>query len=210
VNEEPNLRHRGTRIGAVGSALHSTDTNLTAVVDGLKGILADELWREFVTARGELVRHRRFVDFVTMPMLSGLGVSVDLVRRIVADDVDALSALDEALQGQHGGDRRSGDAHTNDANSNVGRPTGTTREQALRRLRREAESGNDDAAALRDDVLAGRLSAHAAMVSAGFRPKTVTVPVGKPESVAAALRKHMTPDDLRTLRDLLGGVRRRL
>ncbi len=197
------MRHRGTRIGAVGSALHSTDTNLTAVVDGLKGILADELWREFVTARGELVRHRRFVDFVTMPMLSGLGVSVDLVRRVVADDVDARDALDAALQnpvGEYVGDLGDVD-NIND--SKVTRPSGTSEAAALRRLRKEADAGNSEAFDLRADVLAGRLSAHAAMVKGGYRSKTVTVPVGKPESVAATLRRHMTSDDLRTLRDLL-------
>ena len=53
------------------------------------------------------------------------------------------------------------------------------------------------------EVLADRLSAHAAMVKAGFRPKTISVPVGRPERVAAYLRKHMPKDALARLIELL-------
>ncbi|MEX5637443.1 hypothetical protein [Parafrankia sp. FMc2] len=200
MTSSPNLAERGTRIGAIGSAIQSADTRLSTVTEGVKAILRDESWREFVTARGEHVQHERFVDFVTTPMLHGLGVTVDLVRRVVADDPAALDLLDRALQGEHGGDRSA-----NVDNSNVAsRPTGTTQDQALRRLRREADAGNEHAAELRTEVLAGRLSAHQAMIRAGFRPKTVSVPIAKPESIANTLRRHMTPEQLRELRRLLG------
>jgi hypothetical protein len=41
------------------------------------------------------------------------------------------------------------------------------------------------------------------MIRAGFRAKTVSVPLGKPESIANTLRRHMKPDQLRELRRLL-------
>lgn len=194
----PNFAARGSRIGAIGSALQSTDTRLTTVVDGVKGILADGSWREFTTTRGEHVAHERFADFVTMPMLKGLGVTVDLIRRVVADDPAALDMLDRELQNpvgmnQHGEGRDIVTTH----------PTGNSEAKALRRLRKEADAGNTEAAELRAEVLAGRLSAHGAMVRAGYRPRTVSVPVGRPESVAAALKRHMTPDQLARLVVLL-------
>jgi hypothetical protein len=51
----------------------------------------------------------------------------------------------------------------------LGRPEGNSRDKALRRLR-------DHRPDLHAQVLANELSAHAAMVEAGFRPRTFTVP----------------------------------
>jgi hypothetical protein len=127
----------------------------------LKRVLAEGSWREFVTQRGERVVHERFADFAGTPPLKGIGTDVALVRRIVADDPEALDLLDRALQNPHGGD------HSKANNVQVA-PAGNTRERALRKLRKDAPE-------LHADVLAGRLTAHAAMVQAGFRPRTFTV-----------------------------------
>lgn len=178
-------------VEALGSALRRGGNALEDVPGLLKRLLEEESWREFVTPRGELVRHERFVDFVTTPPTQGIGASVDLVRRIVGSDTEALDLLDQALQNAPHVHAPQSDVDI----SNV-RPTGTTQAAALRRLRKDAPS-------LHAEVLAGRLSAHAAMVEAGFRPKTISVPVSRPESIAAALRKHLGPDDLARLVALL-------
>lgn len=52
---------------------------------------------------------------------------------------DLLDLLDQALQGRHGGDQSKSD------NVTVA-PTGNSSEKALRRLRKEAEAGNEQAA----------------------------------------------------------------
>jgi hypothetical protein len=178
-------------VEALGSALRRGGNALEDVPDLLKRVLEEKSWREFVTPRGELVQHARFVDFVTTPPTQGIGASVDLVRRIVGSDAKALDLLDQALQNP---------AHVHqsqpDGNNVPVRPEGNTQAKALRRLRKDAPS-------LHSEVLAGRLSAHAAMVQAGFRPKTISIPVSRPESAAAALRRHLTPDDLATLAQLL-------
>jgi hypothetical protein len=180
-------------VEALGSALRRGGNALEDVPGLLKRVLAEESWREFVTPRGELVRHEQFVDFVTTPPTRGIGASVDLVRRIVGSDTEAVDLLDRALQNPEGGSAK---ARATVDVINSGRPDGTSKSAALRRLRKDAPS-------LHTEVLAGRLSAHAAMVEAGFRPKTVSVPVGRPDSIAAALRKHLTPDDLARLVRLL-------
>lgn len=178
-------------VEALGSALRRGGNALEDVPDLLKRVLAEESWREFVTPRGELVQHERFVDFVTTPPTQGIGASVDLVRRIIASDAEALDLLDQALAGRQG-------ERTDllDISKEVKAPTGTTQAAALRRLRKDKPE-------LHADVLAGRLSAHAAMVQAGFRPKTVSVPVSRPDSLAAALRRHLSPDDIARLIRLL-------
>jgi hypothetical protein len=75
-------------------------------------------------------------------------------------------------------------------------PSGTSREAGLRRLRKDRPD-------LHAEVLAGRLSAHGAMVRAGFRRKTVTVPLDKPENTAKALRRSLDPEALATVARLL-------
>lgn len=180
-------------VEALGSALRRGGNALEDVPDLLKRVLEEESWREFVTPRGELVQHGRFVDFVTTPPTRGIGASEDLVRRIVGSDTEALDLLDQALTGRQGERTDLGNIVTK-----VERPEGNSQAKALRRLRKDAPS-------LHSEVLAGRLSAHAAMVQAGFRPKTISVPVSRPESIAAALRKHLGPDDIAQLIRLLLG-----
>ncbi len=197
---------------ALGSALRSGGNALGTVPALLKRVLAEESWREFVTKRDEHVHHERFADFVTARPLKGLGADIDLVHRVIEHDREALDLFDQALQKPHGGDRRSADFKIDNISletpederpQEAPNPGGTAKRQALRKLRKEADGGNEQAAELHAEVLADRLSAHAAMIQAGFREKTVSVPVGKPERVAAYLRKHMPREALARLVELL-------
>lgn len=43
---------------------------------------------------------------------------------------------------------------------------------------------------------------HAAMIRAGYRPKTISVPVSRPDRIAASLLRHMTPEALARLAEL--------
>ena len=52
------------------------------------------------------------------------------------------------------------------------RPSGTSAAAGLRRLDREAEKGNEVAARALEQVKAGTVSVHAAMVDCGFRKST--------------------------------------
>lgn len=67
---------------------------------------------------------------------------------------------------------------------------------ALRRLR-------EDAPALHTKVVAGELSTNAAMVQAGFRPRTISIPVSRPESAAKTLRSKLSKEELVELVNLL-------
>jgi hypothetical protein len=187
-------------VETLGTSLRYGGSALSDVPGLLKRLLEEEAWREFVTRRGELVRHERFTGFVTTPPLQGLGADVDLVRRVIEHDKEALDLLDQALQNPHGGNHTSPQSKDNNVTL---APQGNSRAKALRKLRTEADNGNGKAAELHAEVLAERISAHAAMVQAGFRPKTISVPVSKPERVAAYLRKHMPRESLLRLVELL-------
>lgn len=173
------LRRNASLVEMLGGALRDGAHGLGSVPSLLRQVLEAESWREFVTQRGEHVRHERFADFVAVPPLKGLGASVDLIQRIVANDVEALDLLTHALKNPVG----------HPAISNIIKeraPTGTSKEAALRKLRKDAPE-------LHVEVLAGRLTAHRAMVQAGFRSPSFTVRADSAESVAGALRRQLDP-----------------
>ena len=180
------LKRNANLVEALGSALREGGHAVGTVPGLVKRILAEESWREFVTQRGEHVEHERFADFVTAPPLRGIGANLRLVRRIVGDDIEAIDLLDRVLQNPEGG---SATQRATVSNSNSGRPSGTSKAYALRRLRKEAPE-------LHTEVVAGNLSAHAAMVKAGLRSETFTVRVDSAEAVAKALRSKLSPDVL--------------
>ena len=182
---------------ALSSALRSGGNALDNIPALLKRVLLAESWRHFVTRRGDEVTHERFESFVVTPPLKGLGGTVDLIKRIVEDDKATLDLLDQTLQNPVGvwTEVDQGDID-NVMVSKINPPTGNSATQALRRLRKDAPE-------LHAEVLAGNLTAHAAMVKAGYRPRTGTVRYDDPESTARSLRRHMPPDTRRALARLL-------
>ncbi|WP_049566912.1 hypothetical protein [Streptomyces sp. SBT349] len=176
-------------VEALGSSLRRGGNALQDVPGLLKRILEEEAWKEFVTPRGELVMYAEVEDFVRTSPSRGLGADPDMVRRLIQRDPVTLDLFDRAMQ------RRPGRPETL-SNRQDSAPAGTTRTAALRRLRKDRPD-------LHGEVLAGHLSAHAAMVKAGFRRRTVSVPVDKPEAAAKALRRNLSKTDLAELARLL-------
>ncbi len=83
-----------------------------------------------------------------------------MLQRICADDTGVVDLLDIATQGKHAGNGSNQYASANVDNVHIStRPAGNDRQRALRKLRK-------DSPALHAEVLAGKLSPHAAMVKA--------------------------------------------
>jgi hypothetical protein len=177
-------------VSAFGSACVYGDNTLENVPGLLKRLLDEHLWQDFVTPRGEVVHHDRFIEFLNTPPTHGVGASVDLVKRMISNDKDARTMLDEALEGRQGTRSDLVD------NINEVRPGGTSLDAGLRRLRKHRPD-------LHAEVLAERMSTHAAMVQAGFRPKTATIRISDAESAAQTLRRAMPPDVVTELAYLL-------
>lgn len=71
------------------------------------------------------------------------------------------------------------------------RPTGNTEQAAIRRLRKDRPD-------LLERVKEGALSAHRAMVEAGFRRQTITIP-NDPQAAARRLLRHFEGERLAAL-----------
>jgi hypothetical protein len=97
------LRENANLIDSLSSAVRHGGSALADAPVLLRRVLEHGAWREFVTQRGDHVRHSRFSDFVTTPPLKGLGVDITLVERIVGtDDPDLLVMLKQADSGRVG------------------------------------------------------------------------------------------------------------
>jgi hypothetical protein len=174
----------GLVVQSLGSAIHHGESRLSAVPGLMKRVLREGLWRKFTTPRGELVTYDRIEPFVVTPPTKGLGATVELITRVLQDDVEALSMWDEALRRPVGCQPTH---RADDNNIQALAPQWNLSKPAL------FASFRTDAPQLHQEVLQGRLSAHAAMVQAGYRKRTITVTL-EPHSAAQTLRKHMTPE----------------
>lgn len=174
------LLQRGRRVADLSSAVASGANGLQDVPALLRILLDDDGWRDFITLRGDHRQPVSFAAFVTTAPLAGLGAeSVEQLQRLVGNDRGLLDLIDVAIQRPVGTNvplsNRQGQA-----------PSGTTVDAALRRLRKDRPD-------LHADVIADKLSPHAAMVAAGFRPRTFTVRADDP---LPALRRHLSTAQL--------------
>ncbi len=96
----------------------------------------------------------------------GLGSDVKTIGKLCHDRPDVESAIERVTQRKPGNPTGENQyqSGTVDNINNSSRPNGTSKQAALRRLRKDAPE-------MLERVLAGEISAHAAMVEAGFRKR---------------------------------------
>jgi hypothetical protein len=205
-------------VAALGSAIRYGGSSLADVPVLVIKVVDGDLWRKFRSPAGD-VEHHSFEEFVMKPKPGGLGTTISMLKDLCRSNTLALAAIEEAtdrpagnptgrnqysntvgeqLGDEHwcidGCDECEGGIGNNIPNSS--RPEGTSVAKALRRLRKDRPD-------LHAQVLIGQVSAHAAAVQAGFRPKTFTVRADKAESIVATLRRQLDPEVLALVTKLL-------
>ncbi|MFI6291422.1 hypothetical protein ACIBEJ_07520 [Nonomuraea sp. NPDC050790] len=203
------MTEHGRIVAEVSAVIGQARPALARAAEGIRALLDTEAWREFTGPGGELVEHDDLLEFITADPPRGLGVTPGLVRALVADDLDVAARLDQALTATrpdqetepfHEAEPFQGaePAHevAPDQEAEPAQEAERPETPALRRLR-------EDAPALHSKVVAGELSTNAAMVQAGFRPRTISVPVSRPENAAKALRRNLSREELVELVTLL-------
>jgi hypothetical protein len=166
---------------ALFSAVHSGEHGLGTVPKLIKRALQEQVWKErFVRAkRQHFAGFVTFAEYIDAVPPEGLGATVSLVRRLVADDPEASDLLDKALQ------RKSGrPTETVDNVHDIARPTGNAAATSLRRLRKHRPD-------IHARVLNGEITPHAGMIEAGLRPRTISIPLD-PERAAQYLKRHLS------------------
>ena len=182
------LREADAIVDALGKAMQSGEAGLRVVPALIVRVIDEDLWRARVIAKtGQQVGFKTFREFVETAPLDGLGADIPIIKRLCCGDQVAIDAIDRVTQ------RTQADNKLVD-NINK-RPDGTSVAHALRKLRNQAPT-------LHQRVLDGELSPHAAMIEAGFRHKTMTIPVDV-DGIARALKRRLTADEIAELLNLL-------
>jgi hypothetical protein len=189
-----NLVDNGAIVAALGSAVSHGNENVAQIPALLVQIVDDNRWRHFITKLGDEVTYTRFADFAATAPTAGLGISVGVLRKLVQDDPVAVDALDRAMQERSGRPKR----ETLDNVQGSEAPTGNSEAATVRRLRKDRPD-------LHAKYLSNELSANAAAIQAGFRPRTFTVRADDPEKIAATLRRQLPQDVLKRVINHLEG-----
>ncbi len=161
--------HNGQLVTGLMEAMHDGERTLNDIPMLVKTIIREDMWREFYVDRTkQLVTRDSFIEFVTKKPMEGLGIDLDLLKRICRDDAEAIRLIGEVTTGEHGGNRRS-EGFKSDNITLETNQRGTSRQYALRRLHKDRTD-------LHAQVLAKKLSPNAAMIEAGYRVKSMTIP----------------------------------
>lgn len=183
-------RQNADLVESLGSALRDGEHGLGTVPMLLHRVLDAESWREFVTQRGDEVEHDSWAEFVTTLPLKGLGSTPEMVRRIAGDDPELLRKLRDAEKVGQG--VRTDLLHSESESSQASDTSGYAAQRLAAQAPEEYEA-----------VLAGEKTLHAAALSAGFRRPRVPVRLDSADSAAKTLRKHMSPEVIAQLKELL-------
>lgn len=189
------LRENDEVVRCLQHAIDEGEHGLSVVPGLIKRVIVENCWRErhVDVLQWRPVTFRSFAEFLAERPPEGLGATLAQVKRLCADDPEAMDLIDQATAGRQG--KRTDLVDNIHEVPLVERPAGTSPEAALRRLRKDRPD-------LHSQVLKGELSAHAAAVQAGFRPRTITVPLD-PEKMARAIRRRLSDDELDVLLEAL-------
>jgi hypothetical protein len=161
----------------------------------LAEVLHTGAWSSYDSPTGKRVAYEDFAEWVTKPVPTGLETTVENVWEIAKGD-DELTRELERVGLKPLGDPKGGRPKGNLSTHKVSNPGSET--YIVRRLKRDRPD-------LAELVLDGKVSARAAGIAAGFVKRTLTVPADDPDRLAATLRRHLKPEAIDRLADLLRG-----
>ena len=177
-------QYAGDIVASLARAVFQGSHNLESIPGLLKRIIDEDLWREYPSG-GEMVVFNNFGVFLQ----KGIRVEVRTLQNLCRDDPQALDLLDKMITNPN--HRPVKEFSHNNVMTNGAEAVavqGNAETYPLRRLRRSRPD-------LHQRVLDRELSPHAAMVEAGFRPKTITMPKD-PERVSRLLRRHFSATEI--------------
>lgn len=195
MNKQQQLHRNGAKVDNLYRAIRNSEA--LELIPALVGqIISDEMWREHQFEKtGEVFHFESLTEFIQTHPPDGLGTTVEKLILLCSDDSAVLEMLDQAVQNDF--------SQAQDTNTNLQEAkkkslaASSTRQAALRRLRRHAEQ-NPAAAATRQAVLDGKMSLNAALVDLGLKKKRISIPK---EVIAAteSLKRHYNSDELQQI-----------
>ncbi len=195
--DDAKLREADGIVMALRSSIRSGGHSLELIPDAVARLICENLWQERIDSHTRnLERFATFDEFVEARPSRGLGTTVEKLLQLCQDRQDIVSLIEQVTQRGRGNP-----TGVNQYNSGIGysitnstkprRTHGTDLVTSLRRLRKDRPD-------LHQRVINKELSANAAMIEAGFRKKTFTLPE-EPRAAARALYHHYNCNDFQVL-----------
>ncbi len=158
-----NENEAGRLCDSAASAMIHGSNQLGSVPGIIRRIIEECAWKRRKVALHGIVELPSLRDLITLPPMKGWGEDPAKVEALLRDDIEVLAMWREEMTGEHGGDRRSEKAETKSDNITLETDRrGTSRSYTVSRLQKQRPD-------LFADVKAGKLSANAAAIKAGFR-----------------------------------------
>lgn len=184
------LQRNGDEVDFLRQCLTSAEQGLGGLENAVRVVLQRQSWeRRRDPVSGNVYACESFADLMTSDPPRGLGWAAEDVRRVCRGNVALYDLFDQALQRPHGTNQHSEDLYNV---QDLSAPTGNSKQAALRKLRKNRPD-------LHAMVVNEELSPHAAMVEAGFRPRTASVRTDDPANVAAFLAKHFDAETINAI-----------
>ena len=181
--------------------LNDHDLNAGHLEGSIQMMQETEGWRHLNAKNG--LPFISFEQFAAEEEPFGLGHSVEQILEILKARtpttlVDFGDRISKRSRGNPTGANQYKNGNLYNIQNSTSAPSGTSQAAALRRLREHRPD-------LHSKVLKGKLSAHSAMIKAGFRQKTLTVPLD-PAKAAESIKRHFNEEQIAKLIALLLGA----
>jgi hypothetical protein len=168
-------------------------------------IIKDGLWKQyFMENIEEMVENKSFVEFIEKAHPRGMNSNIKQLRGLLQQSTDrmadeALKLFEDAVTQKPLPVKGKETGRGKDRNDSIISIAvqGTDKDYTIRRLKRDRPD-------LAEKVINGELSANAAAIEAGFRTKTVTMPL-EPKRAAETLKRHFTKKQIKAIIEALGG-----
>ena len=193
---------KGYTVNSMHHALKGGTLGLKEMPGLIKDAIREKVWEGWVDIHTQQ-RYSQpdFETFITTPILEGLGATIDQIMALCEKDIEAQQLIQSELKRGPGAplgntnnrysSKEEDTTFNNVKDCKAKAPVGNTRAAGLRRLEKDRPD-------LLADVIAGNKAVNSAMIEAGFRKKTVTVPVDV-DGFFVAINKHFTTDQINQL-----------
>lgn len=161
MRRELSLKDRQGIVQSLWTAVNAGGASLRDVPRIVRAVIETGAWAER-EVDGKIVRHDRFIDFITIMPRAGCGWPKEKVEALIKDDSATLKLWREAITLPPGTNQHTM-VHDNVMHQEKA-AQGNSKAYTLDRLKREAPD-------LFERVCANELSANAAAIEAGFRKK---------------------------------------
>lgn len=185
---------RGQLCQSTIESLYEATGGLRQFPSLLKKVIAERAWERRV-CRGKVVELGSLRELITAKPVQGWGEDPSKVEAVIRDDPEALAAFREAMLGKPGPKPESDDNVIGLGRS----PVGNSRAYSIARVQRECDPETVSA------VMAGEMSANAALVKAGVRENRQVYIPRDPAAAVEKLRRQFGDEFVNAIREVLHG-----